>query len=121
MDNNLGNNTAKESDLSGERQKANNLYIIKLIRVVHFLAWNNLPVKSLYPKMINFLSYELEEPIIKQYLDNGPRNASYTSHETCDSFISCTDKYLSEQTNERLKLSADIVLFADEASNTVRK
>ena len=61
--------------------------------------------------MINFLSYELEEPIIKQYLDNGPRNASYTSH----------DKYLSEQTNERLKLSADIVLFADEASNTVRK
>ena len=61
MDNNLGNNTAKESDLSGERQKANTLYISKLIRVVHFLAWNNLPVKSLYPKMINFLSYELEE------------------------------------------------------------
>ena len=38
MDNNLGNNTAKESDLSGERQKANTLYISKLIRVVHFLA-----------------------------------------------------------------------------------
>ena len=121
MDNNLGNNTAKESDLSGERRKASTLYISKLIRVAHFLAGNSLLVKSLYPKMINFLSHELEEPIIKQYLDNGPRNASYTSHETCDSFISCTDKYLSEQTNERLKLSADIVLFADEASNTVRK
>ena len=58
MDNNLGNNTAKESDLSGERRKANTLYITKLIRVVLFLAQNNLPVKSLYPKMINLLSHE---------------------------------------------------------------
>ena len=54
MDNNLGNSTAKEGDLSRERRKANTLYISKLIRVVHFLARNNLPVKSLYPKMINF-------------------------------------------------------------------
>ena len=46
MDNNLGNNTAKESDLSGERSKTNTLCISKLITVVYFLAWNNLPVKS---------------------------------------------------------------------------
>ena len=80
MDNNLESNTAK--DLSGERWKANTLYISKLIRVAHFLAINNIPVRSLHPKMINFLSYELEEPIIKQYLDNCPSNALYTSHET---------------------------------------
>ena len=79
--NNLGNNTAKECDLIGERQKANTFYISKLTRVVHFLTWNNLPVKSQYPKMINFLSYELEEPIIKQYLTNCPSNTSYTSHK----------------------------------------
>ena len=71
--------------------------------------------------MINFLSYEVEEPIIKQYLDNCPSSALYTSGKTCDSFISCIDKYLWEQTKERLKLLADIVLFADEASNTARK
>ena len=35
--------------------------------------------------------------------------------------ISCIDKYLWGQTKERLKLSADIVLFADEASNAARK
>ena len=71
--------------------------------------------------MINFLSYEVEEPIIKQYLDNCPSSALYTSRKTCDSFISCIDKYLWEQTKERLKLLADIVLSADEASNTARK
>ena len=98
MDNNLGNNTAKESDLSGERQKANSLYISKLIRVVDFLAQNNLPVKSLYPKRINFLSYELGEPIIEQYLDNCPSSTLYASHETCNSFISWIDKYLWEKT-----------------------
>ena len=68
---------------------------------------------------LNFLSYELEEPIIKQYLDNCPSNTSYISHKTCDSFITCIDKYLWEQTKERL--SADIVLFADETSTTARK
>ena len=118
---NLGNNTAKESDLSGERQKANTLHIHKLIRVVHFFARNNLPVKSLYPKMINFLSYELEEPIIKQYPDNCPSNALNTSHEICDYFINCIDKYLWEQTKERLKCLADVVLFADKASDAGRK
>ena len=67
------------------------------------------------------LSYEVEKPIIKQYLDTCPSNASYTTHETCDSFVSCIDKNLWEQTKERLKLSADIVLLANEASNAAGK
>ena len=71
--------------------------------------------------MINFLFSELEEPIIKQYLDNYPGNTSYTSHDTCDSFLSCIYKYLWDQTKERLKLSADIMLFVGEASIVARK
>ena len=71
--------------------------------------------------MVNFLSCKLEEPIIKQYLHNIPSNASYTLHETSDSFISYINKYLWDQTKERLKLSAEIVLFPDEASNAARK
>ena len=41
MDNNLQNNTTKESDLRGERQKANTLHICKLIRVAYSFARNN--------------------------------------------------------------------------------
>ena len=63
-----------------ERHEANNLYIGKLIRIVHFLAWNNLPVKSLYQKFIEFLSNELEEPIIKQYLENCSKHINHTRH-----------------------------------------
>ena len=96
------------------------MYVGKLVRIVHFLARNNLPVKSLYPKMIDFLSNELEEPILKQYLDNCPKNASYTSHETCDSLIGSLDSFLWKQTNDRIERSADIVLFADESSNAAR-
>ena len=43
---NLENNTAKEINLSRERQKANTLYISKLIRDAHFFTRNNLPVKK---------------------------------------------------------------------------
>ena len=65
---------AKEK--SQERHEANNLYIGKLICIVHFLPQNILPVKSLYQKFIEFLSNELEEPIIKQYLENCSKNAT---------------------------------------------
>ena len=51
------------------------MHIGKLIHIVHFLAQNNLPVKSLYQKFMEFLSNELEEPIIKQYLENCSKNA----------------------------------------------
>ena len=48
--------------------KANELYIKKLIKIVHFLARNNLPVKELYPGMIKFLSDEINEPIVNNIL-----------------------------------------------------
>ena len=35
-----------------EKQQTNELYVTKLIKIVHFLARNNLPVKEMYPKMI---------------------------------------------------------------------
>ena len=90
---------AKEK--SQERHEANNLCIGKLIRIVHFLARNILPVKSLYQKFIEFLSNELEEPMIKQYLENCSKNATYKSHETCDSLIASLDSFFGgKQTKE---------------------
>ena len=58
-----------------EKNKANELYIEKLIRIVHFLAHNNLPVKELYLKMTKFLSDEINEPVIKQYVEKCLKNA----------------------------------------------
>ena len=95
------------------------MYIEKLIRIVHFFARNNLPVKSLYQKFIEFLSNELEEPIIKQ-LENCSKNVTYKSHETCDSLIASLDSFFWRETNERIRRSADIVLFADESTNAAR-
>ena len=52
-----------------EKKRSNELYIVKLIKAVHFLAANNLPVKKLYPKLVSFLADDIEELVIKQYLD----------------------------------------------------
>ena len=84
----------------------------KLISIVHFLARNNLAVKFLYPKFTDFLANELEEPIMKQYLETCPKNATYTSH---DSLISALNEYFRKDTEERLKRVTDLVLFADES------
>ena len=88
---------SRAKEKSQVRHEASNLHIGKLIRLVHFIArnnlpvkslyQNNLPVKSLYQKFIEFLSNQLEEPIIKQCLEKCSKNATYKSHETCDSLI----------------------------------
>ena len=112
--------------ITGKREKpraTRRKYIGKLIHIVHFLAYlkrNNLPVKSFYQKFIEFLSNELKDPIIKQYLENCSENATYKSHETCDSLIASLDSFFWWETNKRIRRSADIVLFADKSTNAAR-
>ena len=104
------------------RNEKKALYISKLIKLTHFLARNNLSVKELYPKMIEFLSEEMEEPVIKQYLDSAAKNATYTGKDSCDSFLKAMNSYFSDQVNEELQAAAeDIVVFVDEATSNNRK
>ena len=114
IEDNIGSQAKEKSQ---EQHEANNLYIGKLIHIVEFFARNNLPVKGLYQKFIEFLSNELDGPIIKQYLENCSKNATYKSHKTCDSLIASLDSFFRWETNERIRRSADIVLFTDESTN----
>ena len=59
-----------------QQKKRKDLNIGKLIKAVHFLAANNLPVKKLYPKLVSFLAGDIEEPVVKQYL--------HTCKKKCD-------------------------------------
>ena len=97
------------------------LYIGKLVQIVQCLARNNLSVKSVYSKFIDFLTKELCEPIVKQYLDTCSKKATYSSHETWDSLIQAIQKYYLEKDKECIKQSTDIVIFADESTSAARK
>ena len=103
------------------KAKANTMYISKLLMVTHFLARNNLSVKEIYPKLISFIAEEIEEPIMKKYLNTCSKNASYDSHEACDSFIQSINEYLEKKVEGRASNASDIVVFADESMNAARK
>ena len=85
------------------------------------MSRNNLTVKHLYLKFVEFLSSELQEPIIKQYLDTCAKNAIYISHETCDSLIHSFNNYFLTKSNERIKKCDDIVIYADKSTSAARK
>ena len=104
-----------------DKSEANELYIEKLIRTIHFLARNNLAVKELYPKAISFLSNEIQEPIIKQYQDSCPKNAAYDSSDSCDSLLNSLNDQLKGETIKVLKDASDLAIFADEATSAARK
>ena len=68
-----------------------------MIKIVHFLAHNNLPVKELHPKMIRFLSDEINETMVKHYLETCPKNAAYDSSDFCDSILVVLNSRLKEK------------------------
>ena len=70
-----------------EKERSNELNIGKLIKAVHFLAANNLPVKELYPKLVSFLAGDIEEPVVKQYLHTCKKNVTYQDSDSCNSFL----------------------------------
>ena len=80
------------------------MYVSKSIKIVHFLGKHNLPIKQLYPALLHFLAFDLEEPIAKQYLENCPKNATYDSHVTADSLISPLKKFIKKETDTKLML-----------------
>ena len=85
------------------------------------MSRNNLAVKRFFPKFDEFLSSELQEPIIKQYLDTCAKNATYISHETCDSLIHSLDNYFLTRSNEHIKKCDDVVIYTDKSTSAARK
>ena len=75
----------------------------------------------MYPKMIRFLSNEMEEPVIRQYLEPSAKNATYGSSDSCDSFLVSLNPYLRNVTFQHNVSANDIALFADEVASAARK
>ena len=111
----------KPDESNKEKSTENELYTEKLIKIVHFLARNNLPVKELYSKMIKFLSDETNEPIVKQYLETCPKNTAYDSSDSCDSILVALNSHLKEKLINTLINAVDLAIFADEATSAARK
>ena len=88
------------------------LSISKLIMIIHFVVRHNLPVKQFYHPLIKFLIFELEEPVLKQYFETFPKNATHDYHESCNEKISSINDYLKKPTDEKMLKAADIVIFS---------
>ena len=78
--------------------------------------------------MIQFLSEEMEEPVIRQYLESAATNAtnessgscvfffSFSNFFCCVSFLVSLNCFLRNTTGQRTVAANDIVLFADKAT-----
>ena len=71
--------------------------------------------------MIKFLSDEIKEPIVKQYLETCPKNAAYGSSGSCDSILVALNSHLKEKLISTLINAVDLAIFADEARSGARK
>ena len=66
--------------------------------------------------MIKFLSVEINEPIVEQYLKTCPKNTAYDSSDTCDSILVALNSHLKEKLINTLINAVDLAIFVDETS-----
>ena len=78
-------------------------------------------IKELYPALLHFLAFDLEEPITKQCLENCPKNVTCDSHATAVSLISALNEFIKRETDTKLRNASDVVIFAREATTVARK
>ena len=71
--------------------------------------------------MKKFLSDEINEPIVKQYLEMCPKNTAYDSSDSCDSILVALNSHLKEKLINTLINAVDLAIFADEARSAARK
>ena len=71
--------------------------------------------------MIKYLSDEINEPIVKQYLETCPKNAAYHSSDSCDSILVALNSHLKKKSINTLINAVDLAIFADEATSAARK
>ena len=90
---------------------SNELYVFKLLKVVHFLACDNIFDKEPQFKMIKFLSEAMEEPVIAQYLAS-----TYVATNSCNHFWFQFSFILKKEVLIRVVSAADTVLLADKAT-----
>ena len=70
---------------------------------------------------MNFIAFELEEPVTKQYLENCVKNATYDSHKTLTLWLNPLMNIWKKEIDEKLCNASDIVIYSDEATSAARK
>ena len=104
---------AKEAE---ERRARNRAVLLKLLRSVYFLAKNRLPLTSTYSQLVE-LQVANGDALLQQHLDQGPRNAQYTSKFSAVMLLESIDVWLDQKLEESLKSSPYFSVLADECED----
>ena len=68
-----------------------------------------------------FIAYTLEEPIMKQYLDNCLKNATFISNTWAESIVNAINFNVETKASTEINDASFISLYADEAENSFPK
>ena len=78
----------------------------------HFALTNN------YEDLIDFASNKLHEPIINQYLDSCPKNATYKSNTSVESLLDAMNTFFDMGNLDDIKDAQILTIYADEVENS---
>lgn len=68
-----------------------------------------------------FIANTLEEPIMKQYLDHCPKNATYISNTWAESIVDAINFNVETKTSTEINDATFISSYADETENSFHK
>ena len=101
---------AKEAE---EKKVRNRAIILKLLRSIYFLAKNRLPLTTTFDQVVQ-LQIANGDELLQQHVEEGPRNAQYTSKFSAVMLLEAIDTWLDRKLVESLNSSSYFSVLADE-------
>ena len=92
---------AKEAE---EKKVQNRAIILKLLRSIYFLAKNRLPLITTFDQVVQ-LQIANRDELLQQHVEEGPRNAQYTSKFSAVMLLEAIDTQLDRKLVESLNLA----------------
>lgn len=83
--------------------------------------YRKLALTDNYGDTITFIAHKLEEPIMKQYVETCPKNATYISSTAAESMVDTLDFYFKSKSLGEINESNFITFQTDEAENSSHK
>ena len=99
-----------------QRIENNRMIILKLFRLVYFLAKNKIPHISNFQDLID-LQIANGDEILMKHIKKGPSNAQYTPSFSCRTLLAAIDEWLDQRLVQSLKSSPFFSLLADECED----
>ena len=99
----------------------NEAVLNKLLKISVFIIQNGWAHTTKFENFVKFVGNDLEETVLREYLSNAPKNATYLSTTTITNFIKVISEWIKFQVVSKMQACNEFTVMLDEATDAANR